>query len=110
MADVRFSWKLAAEFIGTAALVVSGPGTAAATGVVATSSGAVFSVADLGVIDVPYRVVKTRPKSCHAEPASLPPTACLGCVASVALVRCRDPVAQVAYSRAHDGARVPDKR
>ena len=35
MAEVQLSRKLAAEFIGTAALVVCGPGTAAATGVIA---------------------------------------------------------------------------
>jgi glycerol uptake facilitator-like aquaporin len=40
MADVRSSWKLAAEFIGTAALVVCGPGTATATVMIAKSSGA----------------------------------------------------------------------
>jgi dihydroxyacetone kinase phosphoprotein-dependent L subunit len=76
MADVRFSWKLAAEFIGTAALVVCGPGTVAATGVVATSSGAVFSVADLGVIALAFTMVIVAMiytighiSGCHINPA-----------------------------------------
>jgi glycerol uptake facilitator-like aquaporin len=43
MAEVRVVRKLAAEFVGTAALVVCGPGTAAATGVLARSTGVPFS-------------------------------------------------------------------
>jgi glycerol uptake facilitator-like aquaporin len=57
MADVRFSGKLAAEFVGTAALVVCGPGTAAATGVIARSSGVAFSMAQSGVVALAFMMV-----------------------------------------------------
>src|SRR5437016_3601275 len=50
--ESSFSRKVTAEFVGTAALVVCGPGTAAATTVLARSSGVAFSMAQLGVIAV----------------------------------------------------------
>src|SRR5437763_7942912 len=53
----RLSRKLAAEFVGTAALVVCGPGTAAATTVLARSSGVAFSMAQLGVIALAFMMV-----------------------------------------------------
>jgi glycerol uptake facilitator protein len=76
MADVRFSWKLAAEFIGTAALVFCGPGTAAATGVIARSSGVAFSMAQLGVVALAFMMVIVAMiytighiSGCHINPA-----------------------------------------
>jgi phosphoenolpyruvate---glycerone phosphotransferase subunit DhaL len=76
MADVRFSWKLAAEFIGTAALVFCGPGTAAATGVIAKSSGVPFSMAQLGVVALAFMMVIVAMiytighiSGCHINPA-----------------------------------------
>jgi glycerol uptake facilitator protein len=76
MADVRFSWKLAAEFIGTAALVFCGPGTAAATGVIAKSSGVAFSMAQLGVVALAFMMVIVAMiytvghiSGCHINPA-----------------------------------------
>jgi glycerol uptake facilitator protein len=57
MAEVASSRKYAAEFLGTAALVIGGPGTAAATGVLAKSSGVAFSMAQLGVISFAFMMV-----------------------------------------------------
>ena len=57
MAEVTVSRKLVAEFVGTAALVVCGPGTAAATGVIAKSSGVAFSMAQLGIISFAFMLV-----------------------------------------------------
>jgi phosphoenolpyruvate---glycerone phosphotransferase subunit DhaL len=57
MADIRLSRKLAVEFLGTAALVVCGPGTAAATFVIAKSTGAAFSMAELGIIALAFMMV-----------------------------------------------------
>ncbi|MEV5410886.1 MIP/aquaporin family protein [Thermopolyspora sp. NPDC052614] len=68
--------KLVAEFIGTAALVVGGPGTAAATGVIAKSSGVEFSMAQLGVISFAFMMVIIAMiyaighiSGCHINPA-----------------------------------------
>ncbi len=65
-----------AEFIGTAALVVGGPGTAAATGVIAKSSGVEFSMAQLGVISFAFMMVIIAMiytighiSGCHINPA-----------------------------------------
>jgi glycerol uptake facilitator protein len=57
MAEIALPKKLTAEFIGTAALVVAGPGTAAATGVLAKSSGVAFSMAQLGIISFAFMMV-----------------------------------------------------
>jgi glycerol uptake facilitator protein len=57
MAEVTSSRKLAAEFIGTAALVLCGPGTAAATFMIAKSSGVAFSMAQLGIISFAFMMV-----------------------------------------------------
>src|SRR5437764_15108584 len=56
-AEASFSRKVAAELVGTAALVVCGPGTAAATGVIARSTGVPFSMAQLGVIALAFMMV-----------------------------------------------------
>jgi glycerol uptake facilitator protein len=76
MAEVTFSRKLAAEFIGTAALVIGGPGTAAATGVIAKSSGVQFSMAQLGIISFAFMMVIIAMiytighiSGCHINPA-----------------------------------------
>ncbi|OLB75899.1 MAG: hypothetical protein AUI14_20080 [Actinobacteria bacterium 13_2_20CM_2_71_6] len=76
MAEVAFSRKLAAEFVGTAALVICGPGTAAATGVIAKSSGVAFSMAQLGVISFAFMMVIVAMiyaighiSGCHINPA-----------------------------------------
>jgi Glycerol uptake facilitator and related permeases (Major Intrinsic Protein Family) len=76
MAEATFSRKLVAEFIGTAALVVGGPGTAAATGVIAKSSGVEFSMAQLGVISFAFMMVIIAMiyaighiSGCHINPA-----------------------------------------
>jgi glycerol uptake facilitator protein len=76
MAEVTVSRKLAAEFIGTAALVIGGPGTAAATGVIAKSSGVEFSMAQLGVISFAFMLVIVAMiytighiSGCHINPA-----------------------------------------
>ncbi len=68
--------KLAAEFVGTAALVVCGPGTAAATGVIARSTGVPFSMAQLGVIALAFMMVIVAMiytighiSGCHINPA-----------------------------------------
>src|SRR5688572_2447733 len=76
MAEVTVSRKLAAEFVGTAALVICGPGTAAATGVIAKSSGVPFSMAQLGVISFAFMMVIIAMiytighiSGCHINPA-----------------------------------------
>jgi glycerol uptake facilitator protein len=73
MADVSFDRKLAAEFIGTGALVLCGPGTAAAT------FGALkgtFGMAQLGVISFAFMMVIIafiyaigHISGCHINPA-----------------------------------------
>src|SRR3989440_11417572 len=57
MAEVTFSRRLAAEFVGTAALVICGPGTAAATFMIAKSTGVPFSMAQLGIISFAFMMV-----------------------------------------------------
>jgi dihydroxyacetone kinase-like protein len=76
VAEVRISRRLAAEFVGTAALVVCGPGTAAATGVIATSTGVAFSMAQLGIIALTFMMVIIAMiytighiSGCHINPA-----------------------------------------
>jgi glycerol uptake facilitator protein len=76
MAEVTVSRKLAAEFIGTAALVICGPGTAAATGVIAKASGVPFSMAQLGIISFAFMMVIIAMvyaighiSGCHINPA-----------------------------------------
>ena len=76
MADVALSRKLAAEFVGTAALVVCGPGTAAATFVIAKSTGVAFSMAQLGIISFAFMMVIVAMiytighiSGCHINPA-----------------------------------------
>ena len=76
MAEVTVSRKLVAEFVGTAALVVCGPGTAAATGVIAKSSGVAFSMAQLGIISFAFMLVIVAMiytighiSGCHINPA-----------------------------------------
>jgi dihydroxyacetone kinase-like protein len=76
MAEVTRSRKLAAEFIGTAALVICGPGTAAATGMIAKSTGVAFSMAQLGVISFAFMMVIIAMiytighiSGCHINPA-----------------------------------------
>ncbi|HEU4423964.1 MAG TPA: dihydroxyacetone kinase subunit DhaK, partial [Pilimelia sp.] len=75
-AEAALSRKVAAEFVGTAALVVCGPGTATATIMIAKSSGAVFSMADLGVIALAFTMVIVAMiytighiSGCHINPA-----------------------------------------
>src|SRR5437773_12352306 len=75
-AEASSSRKIAAEFVGTAALVVCGPGTAAATGVIARSSGVAFSMAQLGVIALAFMMVIIAMiyaighiSGCHINPA-----------------------------------------
>jgi glycerol uptake facilitator len=76
MADVTFPRKLVAEFIGTFALVLGGPGTAAATFMVAKSTGVQFSMAQLGVISFAFMMVIIAMiyaighiSGCHINPA-----------------------------------------
>jgi glycerol uptake facilitator protein len=76
MAEVTVSRKLVAEFIGTAALVVGGAGTAAATGVITRSSGVEFSMAQLGIISFAFMMVIIAMiyaighiSGCHINPA-----------------------------------------
>ena len=76
MAEVTLPKKLAAEFIGTAALVICGPGTAAATFVVAKSTGVAFSMAQLGIISFAFMMVIIAMvytighiSGCHINPA-----------------------------------------
>src|SRR2546421_3695403 len=74
--ESSFSRKVTAEFLGTAALVVCGPGTAAATTVLARSSGVAFSMAQLGVIALAFMMVIIAMiytighiSGCHINPA-----------------------------------------
>jgi glycerol uptake facilitator protein len=76
VADVTFPRKLVAEFIGTFALVFGGPGTAAATFVIAKSSGVAFSMAQLGMISFAFMMVIIAMiyaighiSGCHINPA-----------------------------------------
>ncbi len=76
MAEVGLSRKLAAEFVGTAALVVCGPGTAAATFMIAKSTGVPFSMAQLGIISFAFMMVIIAMiytighiSGCHINPA-----------------------------------------
>jgi glycerol uptake facilitator protein len=76
MAESTFSRKLVAEFIGTLALVVGGPGTAAATSVIAKSTGVEFSMAQLGIISFAFMMVIVAMiytighiSGCHINPA-----------------------------------------
>jgi glycerol uptake facilitator protein len=76
MADVTFTRKLVAEFIGTFALVLGGPGTAAATFMIAKSSGVQFSMAQLGIISFAFMMVIIAMiyaighiSGCHINPA-----------------------------------------
>jgi glycerol uptake facilitator protein len=57
MAEVSFSRKLVAECVGTGALTYVGAGSAAATGVIAKSTGVPFSMAQLGVISFAFMLV-----------------------------------------------------
>jgi glycerol uptake facilitator protein len=76
MAEVALSRKLAAEFVGTAALVVCGPGTAAATFMIAKSTEVPFSMAQLGIISFAFMMVIIAMiytighiSGCHINPA-----------------------------------------
>ncbi len=76
MAEVTFSRRLAAEFVGTAALVVCGPGTAAATFMIAKSTDVAFSMAQLGIISFAFMMVIIAMiytighiSGCHINPA-----------------------------------------
>src|SRR5436309_3482743 len=75
-AEASFSRKVAAEFVGTAALVVCGPGTAAATTVIARSTGVPWSMAQLGVVALAFMMVIIAMiytighiSGCHINPA-----------------------------------------
>src|SRR5205085_8000831 len=75
-AEASYSRKVVAEFVGTAALVVCGPGSAAATGVIARSTGVAFSMAQLGVIALAFMMVIVAMiytighiSGCHINPA-----------------------------------------
>jgi glycerol uptake facilitator protein len=76
MAEVTFSRRLAAEFVGTGALVICGPGTAAATFMIAKSTGVPFSMAQLGIISFAFMMVIIAMiyaighiSGCHINPA-----------------------------------------
>src|SRR5256886_11557052 len=76
MAEVRLSRKLAVEFLGTAALVVCGPGPAAATVMIGRSAGVPVSMAQLGVIALAFMMVIVATiytighiSGCHINPA-----------------------------------------
>jgi glycerol uptake facilitator protein len=76
MADVTFSRRLAAEFVGTGALVICGPGTAAATFMIAKSTSVQFSMAQLGIISFAFMMVIIAMiytighiSGCHINPA-----------------------------------------
>src|SRR5256714_14735515 len=76
MAEVLRSKKLAAEFIGSAALVICGPGAAAATFMIAKSTGVAFSMAQLGIISFAFMMVIIAMvytighiSGCHINPA-----------------------------------------
>jgi glycerol uptake facilitator protein len=67
---------MAAEFIGTAALVICGPGTAAATFMIAKSTQVPFSMTQLGVISFAFMMVIVaiiyaigHISGCHINPA-----------------------------------------
>jgi glycerol uptake facilitator protein len=67
---------MAAEFIGTAALVICGPGTAAATFMIAKGSTEAFSMAQLGTISFAFMMVIVaiiyaigHISGCHINPA-----------------------------------------
>jgi len=75
-AEASFSRKVAAEFLGTAALVICGPGTAAATFMIAKATGVAFSMAQLGVIAFAFMMVIIAMiytighiSGCHINPA-----------------------------------------
>jgi len=57
MAEISYSRKLVAECVGTGALTYVGAGSAAATGVIAKSTGVAFSMAQLGVISFAFMLV-----------------------------------------------------
>ena len=76
MGEVKIRRKLAAEFLGTAALVMCGPGTATATLMIAKSSGVPFSMAQLGVVALAFMMVIIAMiytighiSGCHINPA-----------------------------------------
>src|SRR5438034_4767957 len=76
MADVTLPRKLVAEFIGTFALVLGGPGTAAATFMIAKTTGVQFSMAQLGIISFAFMMVIIAMiyaighiSGCHINPA-----------------------------------------
>src|SRR6266566_6045991 len=76
MAEVSASRRLAAEFVGTAALVICGPGTAAATFMIAKSTNVAFSMAQLGIISFAFMMVIIAMiytighiSGCHINPA-----------------------------------------
>src|SRR5439155_22618698 len=76
MAEVTFPRKLVAEFIGTFALVLGGPGTAAATFMIAKSTGVQFSMVQLGIISFAFMMVIIAMiyaighiSGCHINPA-----------------------------------------
>ena len=75
-AEASFLRKVAAEFLGTAALVFCGPGTATATIMIGKSAGVAFSMADLGVIALAFMMVIVAMiytighiSGCHINPA-----------------------------------------
>lgn len=76
MAEVSLDRKMVAEFIGTAALVICGPGTAAATFMIAKGTEVPFSMAQLGVISFAFMMVIVaiiyaigHISGCHINPA-----------------------------------------
>jgi glycerol uptake facilitator protein len=76
MAEVSLGKKLVAEFLGTGALVFCGPGTAAATFMIAKGTGVAFSMAQLGVISFAFMLVIVaiiyaigHISGCHINPA-----------------------------------------
>src|SRR5213082_3374577 len=76
MAEVTLSKKLAAEFLGTAALVICGPATAAATFMIAKTAGVRFPIAQLGIISFAFMMVIIAMiytighiSGCHINPA-----------------------------------------
>src|SRR2546423_8407921 len=73
---VTLSRKLVAEFLGTLARVFCGPGTAAATFMIAKSTGVAFSMAQLGMISFAFMMVIIAMvyaighiSGCHINPA-----------------------------------------
>lgn len=65
-----------AEFIGTALLVLIGPGTAAFNGIIATEANQPVSLADIGVVSLAFAIVVAamiytfgRLSGCHINPA-----------------------------------------